>query len=272
MKKQIIPIAVVAVVLLAGLALWFGLRGGGGTPSGESASGVTIFAPKDTEIIVMEKGEDGANPTGAEKFIVSGSGKYNLSLKPGEYSLLVNRGEAYFPWQKDVVVTKDIATEFYPILFSQQPKLEALDSSDKSFEAVSKAFSVPAVLPTAEKPLVDDDETAELYLDDKTVYIKWLGEIADIPEFLCPGVNVDECRLQPIFTYEADPIENIAFYGKYNDVLILDRGANIMALEVDRRSDRNQQPIYKGTAAAFRLIDGQIYISDGGQISRVVLD
>lgn len=276
MKKQIIPIAVILVILLAGLALWFGLRGGGQAPANENARGITVFAPQDTEIIVIERvdSEDGSGMGAAEKYVVTNSEKYNLDLEPGDYTLLVSRGEGYYPWQKNIVVTEDIATEFYPILVPLETEIEAVSSEDEMFEEVSQAFSVPATLPTPENPKMNSDETAELYVEGSTISIGWLGEIADIPEFLCPGINVDECRLQPVFEFDDGTVENIEFYGEHNEIMILDRGNEIKVLEVDRRdpSNRNQQPIYRGVAPAFRIIDGDIYISDSGTFYRVAFD
>lgn len=279
MKKQIIPIAVIAVILLAGLALWFGLRGNSSSgPSGVSADGVTIFAPQDTEIIVINNtdSEEVSEITDAEKFTVSSSGSYNLDLEPGDYTLLVTRGQDHFPWHKNIVVSEETATEFYPILLPQQPEYVTVDSSDPSYETVSQAFAAPASLPTAESPKKNTAETAELYVDGNFIYINWLADIADMPEFLCPGENVDECRVQPIFEFDAGTVENIEFFGENDEMLLLDRGSEIKVLEVDRRGgieSRNQQPVYtSNTPTAFRLIDNEIYVSDSGVISRIVLN
>src|SRR5680860_275383 len=273
MKKEIIIAAVALVILLAGLALWFGLRGGVNVDS--SDAGLTFFAPAGTEIIVTSTDtSDTAEAENTEEesvfepqaFEVPESGELTIDLEPGDYTILASRGAEYSPWKKELTVTEETNTEFYPILFPAGAELEAVDSAE-----VSAAFATPATLPTAEDPKTNEAGTTELYVDGNTIFYGWTGEIVDAPEFICPGANVDECRLQSVFSFAAGGVENLDLFGEHGEILILDQGAVISALEVDRRGTQNYQPFYidatPSTAPAFRILDGEIYISDGGVIS-----
>lgn len=274
MKKQFIPIAVIAVVILAGVALWLGLRGGGALPGGEAGKeGVTVFAPEDTEIIVVPLDEEGQPvDTEAEKHSVSSSGRYTLDLPNGAYSIIANRGDKYNPWSKNLILSKGFKTELYPMLFPQKPELEAVTEGSEDHSKVTQAFSTPATVPTAENPRKNEEGTAELYMDENIIYIRWVGDLEDMPEFLCPGENVEECRLVPIFQFSSSVVENIEFFGEHEEVLVLDQGASIIALEIDRRLTHNRQPLFEGPNAAFRVVDGDLYVSSDGVVSKVILD
>ncbi|MDZ7726135.1 MAG: hypothetical protein U5L75_00965 [Candidatus Campbellbacteria bacterium] len=277
MKKQIIPVAVVIVILLSGLALWFGLRGNEGL-GGNDGANITVFAPAGTEIIAVntdgvddEDSSEGSSDSDPRSFSVPDSGELGIELEPGSYQLLANRGEEYYPWKKELEVSEDTNTEFYPILFPTEAELEEVDSAE-----VEEAFSTPASLPREQSPLANNSESINLYVDADTIFAAWDGEVDNLPEFLCPGENVEECRVQPVFSFQSGSVENLDFFGEYDQMLILDRGSVIAALEIDRRGTQNYQPVYvdptPATAPAFRVVDGEIYISDGGEISRVVLN
>jgi len=271
MKKKSILIALVVVLLLSGLALWFGLRGNSGTRA--SAPEVTIYAPEGTTVIVMPASEK-TEPTGKEladnavTYEITDSDKLELDLKNGEYSILASRGDDYNPWMKEITVSVGTATDLYPFFFLKKPVLERTDDPK-----VLSAFATPATLPTEAKPRVNSDKTAELYVSKGIAFIHWTGEVKDMPEFFCPGENVDDCLLQPVFNFGTLRVENLEFYGKHDELMIADLGQIIVAIEIDRRGTQNRQPVYTGKGpVAFRIIDGTIYVSEAGVASKVVLE
>lgn len=266
MNKKFIPVALVAVLVLAGLALWLGLRGGLG--GGKGAADITVYAPAGTEVIAIESSsEEDVNPS-VEMFEVPASGALALTLENGEYEILVNNGDMYNPWVKKVTVTGLYSTELYPFFFPRESRVETTDNED----AIA-AFATAATLPTSEVPRTNENGTAELYVSGgSSILMNWTGELEDMPEFFCPGENVEDCRLQMVHDFGV-PVENVEFYGEHDELIIADLGPMIVAIEVDRRATQNIQPVYTGSApVAFRIIDGTIYVSESGVASEVLLD
>lgn len=266
MNKKFIPVALVAVLVLAGLALWLGLRGNEGV-LGTDAD-ISVFAPEGTEIIVIEESEvspdESADP---ELFTVPASGELRLSLENGNYSILANRDEEFYPWLKEITVTGLYNTDVYPFFTSKVPVLEESDNS----EAID-AFRAVLTLPTAENPLLNLDETAEMYISGNTVFVNWVGELDEMPEFICPGDNVEDCQQQPFYTFNT-PVENVQFHGEFNELIMADLGQTIVIVELDRRGTQNFRPLYIGASpVAFRLVDGDVYVSEAGVVSKIVLD
>lgn len=273
MNKKFIPFALVIVLVLAGLALWLGLRGG--TGSNRNNADITVFAPEGTEIIVIDADEEvseedaleGSTPNSAETFEVGPSGELYLTLENGTYDILGNRGDEYYPWIKEVTVSGLFTTELYPFFLPTEVALEASED-----EGAVAAFATVATLPTAETPRLNTDETAGMYVDGNTVFVNWTADIADMPEFICPGDNVEDCQLQPFYTFNTT-VENVEFYGENDELVIADLGPIVVVVELDRRGTQNVQPLYVGASpVAFRVVDEEVYISEAGVVSKVVLD
>ena len=273
MNKKFIPFALVIVLVLAGMALWLGLRENRGN-SRDNAD-ITVYAPEGTEIIVIDANEEvaedealeGDTPSSAETFKVGSSGELYLTLENGPYDILANRGDEYYPWIKEITVSGLFTTELYPFFLPRESSLE--QSED---ESAVNAFATIATLPTAETPRMNTSGTAEMYVEGNTVLINWTADIADMPEFICPGDNVEDCQLQPFYTFNAN-VENVEFYGENDELIIADLGQIVIVVELDRRSTQNVQPLYIGTSpAAFRVVEGEVYISEAGVVSKVLLD
>lgn len=273
MNKKFIPFALVIVLVLAGIALWLGLRGMGG--GSRDNADITVFAPEGTEIIVIDANEEVSGeealeetaPNSAETFNVGSSGELYLTLENGTYDILGNRGDEYYPWIKEVTVNGLFTTELYPFFLPTEASLELSEDED----AVG-AFSTIATLPTSETPRVSADENAEMYVEGNTVFVNWTADIADMPEFICPGDNVEDCQLQPFYTFSTN-VENVEFYGKNDELIVADLGQIVVAVELDRRGTQNVQPLYIGASpVAFRVVEGEIYISEAGVVSKVLLD
>lgn len=269
MNKKFIPVALVLVLVLAGLALWFGLRGSALGPGGDTD--ITLFAPEGTEVIVLESTEavEEGETTESEPVLhtVDGSGELELDLENGDYEILANIGDEYYPWVKNVRVTGLLSTELRPFFLPRESTLEPVDD-----EEIASAFATPATLPTSENPRVNADESAELYVSSGVAYVNWTGEVENMPEYFCPGENVVDCTLQPIYNF-GPTVENVEFYGENDELLIADLGTAVIAVEIDRRATQNAQPVYMGSApVAFRIIDGEVYVSEGGVVSRVELN
>ncbi|MEX0933451.1 MAG: hypothetical protein WDZ74_01725 [Candidatus Paceibacterota bacterium] len=273
MNKKFIPFALVIVLVLAGIALWLGLRGSGGSIRGNAD--ITVYAPEGTEIIVIESNEavseedvlEGDTPNSAETYRVESSGELYLNLENGTYDILGNRGEEYYPWIKEVTVSGLFATELYPFFLPVEPTLEVTTD-----ENALEAFAAIATLPTAETPRVNTEETAEMYVEGNTVFINWTGDVALMPEFICPGDNVEDCQLQPFYTFNTS-VENVEFYGENDERIIADLGQIVVVVELDRRGTQNVQPLYIGASPiAFRVVNEEIYLSEAGVVSKVVLE
>lgn len=273
MNKKFIPFALVIVLVLAGIALWLGLRGIGG--NNRDNADITVFAPEGTEIIVIDADEEvseeevleGDASNSAETYKVGSSGELYLTLENGTYDILGNRGDEYYPWIKEVTVTGLFTTELYPFFLPTEVSLEVSEDED----AVG-AFATIATLPTQDSPRLNTDETAEMYVEGNTVFVNWTADIADMPEFICPGDNVEDCQLQPFYTFNTS-VENVQFYGENDELVIADLGQIVVVVELDRRGTQNVQPLYIGASPiAFRIVEGEVFISEAGVVSKVLLD
>jgi hypothetical protein len=266
MDKKILYGLSVVVILLAGVTLWLGL-GGRLLPTREAA--VTVYAPNDTQIIVTNVPGENEEMDEPREYRVS-DGRLALDLRAGEYAIFATRGEEYHPWMKQITVFDDYPTELRPFFFRATANLETVTDAE-----IVNAFATTPPFPTADEPHKNADDTMRLYMLDGVLYTEWVGDIVHAPEFFCSGPNVEDCRLQPIYgaPFEASPLEHVAFFGEHSELVLADIGATIIALEIDRRGTQNAQPIYTDTGpVAFRVIDGNIYLSVGGVVSRILLD
>lgn len=266
MDKKILYGLSAAVVILAGVTLWLGL--GGRFMPGQVAS-VTVYAPDGVQIIVADVVPNTDEIKNPREFRVS-EGKLALNLRAGEYQIIANKGEGFFPWMKRIAVFDDYPTELRPFFFRETAKLETVTDAE-----IVNAFAALVPFPTLDEPLENAAGTMRIYMLDGVLYAEWVGDIANAPEFFCPGPNVEDCRLQPIYgaAFEASPLEKVVFFGAHDELVLLDIGPTIVALELDRRGTQNAQPVYTGAEpAAFRVIDGTIYLSIRNVISKVLLD
>ena len=66
-----------------------------------------------------------------------------------------------------------------------------------------------------------------------------------------------------------DEVRGAAFMPKRDDVLMVAIENGVFAIEIDGRSRRNLQPLYKGKSPTFAVLEKIIYILDNGTLSKL---
>jgi len=85
-------------------------------------------------------------PDGARAFIngeLATATDDTINLKPGKYGVRIEK-DGYFPWEKEVEITKERVTETNALLFPKAPQLENLTSSGVNNPTVDKERKILA--------------------------------------------------------------------------------------------------------------------------------
>lgn len=260
-KKTFIILTVVLVVIGFFTTIAFV---GTGQQEDERAT-VTFVGPEGATIYIgTSNAERDVEPRSVE---TTDSYEYDVSVEPGDVGFIASRGEDFYPWEKTLTLSGVTETRVYPLMLPEEPERDAIDES-----AVNAAFAKSDPLPTSADPRLAQEDGLAGYIEDQAVIVEWNGAVSDMPEFFCPGENVADCLVQQVVSFaDADPVEHIAFFGQEDQFLILDRGSSIVVIEIDRRGRQNIQPLYEGTAPAFRVIEGDVYVSDSGETWRILI-
>ncbi|MBP9759826.1 MAG: hypothetical protein KBD24_00465 [Candidatus Pacebacteria bacterium] len=110
-----------------------------------------------------------------------------------------------------------------------------------------------------DKTLVREMDGIVAWLADGNLHVTWARENDAPPYYFCnatctPSLEIDW----------GDHIKHYDFYPNRSDVVILDNGAGVFAVELDARSERNIQKIYEGRVEDFRILqDGTLVVYDG---------
>lgn len=186
---------------------------------------------------------------------------------PGVHSVLVAK-DGFWPWLKDVQISKDTEITLTPFLVKRNPKGELVAKENGDLDAVEERFALSA-LPDAENKQTSPDGLIAFWVHENSVMVEWFGSSSDIPASFC---DTQDCEvIQEVFS-SLDPIKSAGFYRSRNDILILASANNIFAIEIDLRGTQNFQPIYKGTNPRF-IADGTdfLIIKDEEFIFRITL-
>lgn len=117
-----------------------------------------------------------------------------------------------------------------------------------------------------DKEHVREREGIVTWLQDGNLYATWIRENETPPFFFCK----ESCKKELNIDWN-EPIERYEFFPNRNDVVILQTSLGIFAVELDDRSQRNIQPIIKGTDLKFMLDGNKIIVFDGHVFSETSL-
>lgn len=122
-----------------------------------------------------------------------------------------------------------------------------------------------ATLPAlAHNVITDSRGASRIWLDNaaRTITADWLAD-SPLPYYFT------DARIR-VFESLAS-IRSIDYFPGRRDVILFAVQNNIFAIEIDGRSTRNFQPVYKGRTPSFARIDNTIYILDGNSIVKTTL-
>lgn len=115
--------------------------------------------------------------------------------------------------------------------------------------------------------IINDKEVS--WLTDSGIILYWTDTQTIAPYYYCRDVERD-CKTMA--TLDWSDITRFDYFPGRNDVWIVATVDGIYAVEVDQRSQRNVQTIYKGKDIDFRLADGgRLIIKDGASYFEINL-
>ncbi len=173
-------------------------------------------------------------------------------ITPGARNLTVTKN-GYWPWGKELTLASGEMIDFKPFLLAQIPNVEILTLSSSNFQSLKERIS-PASLPGSENPTKSSDSKSELWVDGNSIMVKNLEDKK--PAYFCNPDCIDTLK---IFNSNSE-IKSVAFFPLRSDLVLFSTPEGIFAIEVDDRSIRNFQPLYKGEFINFAVLDDKIFI------------
>jgi hypothetical protein len=193
------------------------------------------------------------------KMDISGDGSEAAVAKviPGVRTVLVSK-EGHWPWTKKVILESRGAVELHSFTVPSSPNARVIDKSEAEYKsAVTAVASHP--LPTSDKPLISEDKTIEVYIEDNNVRARWIGNEEDRPSLFCEG----PCGPIDVLRPEKSDVRDIAFFGSRSDVIIVAVTNGVFAIDLNPIGTQNFQPMYLGTEPTFAPVDTKtLYIKD----------
>ena len=236
---------------------------------------ISVFASPFNEILILEELE---GKTKKIVFYLPDSGEFLTNA-----SISTNKILSFSQKINDVYPVKSSETEFNGVDFNEK-QTALLFLSNNSFlktefdfeNKTVRASSAPALeYLAAENEDIklsrrfvrfDKQKKLKIWLEkDDEIWTEWLEKNSPLPFYLSTE--------KEMVIKTRSPIKNIDFFPSRKDVLIFAAENGVFALEIDGRSNRNMQPIYKGLNPTFSVSSSQkiVYILDDGALSKIEL-
>lgn len=201
----------------------------------------TIYASDKNNLLVLEERKGEAY---ALTFYLPETNEFLSPINSSSKKLLTNQEKL------KTLMWKENGAD---IFFSNKTLSLNFDFSKGSLSAKKSSLKLDESLNTLpHKVSLDYRQKAEMRFDDKSVRIKWLA--TTLPYFLDFSEEV-------IFQSKSQ-VRSAAFFPKKSDLAIIAYENGVFTLELDGRSARNFQPIYKGKNPYFAILNNKIYVLD----------
>ena len=144
-----------------------------------------------------------------------------------------------------------------------EKKVLSLDFNftNRSVAAKSSQSALDDTLPALPQKISSDrKQNARAWYLDRQVWVEWLSD-SPMPFYLSGSKEM-------VFETK-DEVRGAAFMPKRDDVLMVAIENGVFAIEIDGRSRRNLQPLYKGKSPTFAVLEKIIYILDNGTLSKL---
>lgn len=174
-----------------------------------------------------------------------------IPFSPTKHSIIIAR-DGFYPWKKDVDVPSGGKITLLPFFIPQSTTGQIITQSDPEYIKIRDEVRANK-LPTAEAPVLSDDETASAWVEENGLMFR-SGDnsfMVIAPETL---------------------IKNVSFYKDRNDVLIFSTANFVYAIDVDKNGGQNFMPIYTGQTPSYVEVDNSsLYILDGIILMQVLI-
>ena len=188
------------------------------------------------------------------------------NLAVGTHSVVVAK-DGYWPWAKKLAVGNGEKLTVRVFILPQDALVTILSSENAAYEAASEALS-PRETPTEDRPLLSDNGSVGLWIEDNKVMARWLKEEPLPPSFCITGA----CDPTLVVIPSEERVTQATFFPRRDDVILFGTTEGIFAIELDKRGTQNFQPFYLNTYAHFATTkDGTVAILDHSDTLRVIL-
>lgn len=210
------------------------------------------------------------------------SGELVLRYEAGEHGIITKKDDVSYPWGKTVLVEPGKETTLQAFSLPMEPNLETIPADSVSFNTINETFE-PHPVYTQENPLASTDGKSVLYMKNDVIIVEWLGDLEEIPEYICGGLVAEECRLIPVLNFEIvraaaqsgteaagriidTEISGLSFLGENDQLVAFSNSNGVYVMEIDRRDTQNFQPLYTGDLnPRFMVRENEVLIkSDSG--------
>jgi len=150
--------------------------------------------------------------------------------------------------------------DFYLVFPAKTLRIQINESSGTLTANLTSSFSIDDTLPSLpHKLMTDTRDQSRIWLseDNTEIRAEWIGELPLPYYFTDKEINVFR---------SPNIIHSFQFYPSRRDIVLFAVQNSIFAIELDNRSTRNFQPVYKGREPRFTIIGSTLYIIDGNSL------
>lgn len=206
------------------------------------------------------------------------------NLRQGTYEVRVEK-EGYQSWKKQLRVFPQTVTEAYSFLLPLEVETKEIPrfpsslststkivqsklKENKEYQDIKTLFSATSTSRIAtSSDVLKVKRKLSIKNNNGVLAVSWLGDRESTPHYFC--VN-DQCKSE-IIIREESRIRSFDFFPGRDDLIIITRSDGVFVTEIDDRSERNIQVLFKKVGADFRVKDGDsVYIKDGDTLFLVV--
>jgi hypothetical protein len=185
--------------------------------------------------VFVDQFPSGASTSDNEMITVKG-------VSPERHNILVAK-EGYWPWSKVLDFSENGVVTVDPFITVRSPNFVPVATSSTEFTEVKNKIT-SRTLPTSEKPLISKDQTVTLWMEGGVI-----------------KARVNGGDIEDIYTSNL-PVKEIDFYRERTDIIVFGTDQGISAIELDKTSNQNLQPIVTSPNDGFYIdsTSGLLYI------------
>jgi len=249
--KILIGIVIVSVLFIS-YGVWTHLRSGS----------IDVYIEKRGATIFLDK----------KKVGTSNADDQTITLKrvgSGEHSVLVYM-KGYYPWEKTIRVKTGAVTpaRSFFVMKDITPSYIKTKFTNAERSNLEKKFSKPT---EGRKISFFGEGNVEIRKEKNKIFATWLGDTSSLPDFFCNNIECKNSLL--VFSSDKQSIGMLDFYPGRDDVVLFSLDKNIYAIEIDKKSNQNFQPVYTGTSPVFTIEkqSSMVYVKDGDVLFGIAL-
>ena len=192
------------------------------------------------------------------------------NVRPGTRSILIEKN-GYWSWTKALDIHEGETTIITPYLLARSPRLTNITELEElaDFDKIESSFKKDKSRPE-NRALSSDDANVAIWQDNTGIYARYLNDPSRLPHYFCDDASCD--KEITITSLRDVTVKTIEFLPGRFDVVLLTFEQGVFALELDKRSNQNLQPLTETPGADIRARDNEsVYIKIGNEIGILTL-